>query len=460
MAKSWRFYVLFCALLAVSYNTFYDSYAEDKDIVAAQWFDHLTYGSANTVLGIVYAGSGVVYNRIFRREETSSPGFRLDETGQQIVIKGSGFLLDYQQSSGAIHMGSNEGESDEHEAGHGKHSGLLGPLYLPITALDFLIEGYHEKNLMESWADSQMNLGSTMRNYQPLQLRLEFIDRNGKSMGRFSTNFVLLERASKIPLSDVEKDPKAINYAMTDYRYLKLGASTYFDPNCSTCVVSSRQVVLDASLYDRKFQVQWRAMTDALRVLLDGPQETGSLTVDFEHKRVDSKLFSHKVGAGIRIGSPDKLALDLMGRAGWALGGRWNINSTPKTGEISTGLMLSGELETEARAHLGDVLEIYAKNEYEKGSGGYDRDAVTYGVETPMMFSAQTFSEANPERSMPGLGCNAFNFDCKKDITYENPSRVHGGVEYKTETESVPDGNGGSKNTKVKITMFHVGGRF
>jgi hypothetical protein len=122
--------------------------AEDKDVVVVQWVDHFTYGLPNTVVGLLYGATGTAFNRIFDSDYASKPGVRLDRSGQQIVLEGSGWVRGYEQNSGLFHFSKHSGSEEEHEAGHGKQSGLLGPLHLIANGTDFLIEGYHPDDLI------------------------------------------------------------------------------------------------------------------------------------------------------------------------------------------------------------------------------------------------------------------------------------------------------------------------
>ncbi len=435
-----RFYKLNAlALLASLMFCPAQSRAEDADIIAVGWFDHLTYGAINTAIGIPLGLTGMVINEA-RSGEPSSIHF--DETGQQLVFKNGSLNFPYEYSTGAIHHGI--GEADAHEAAHGKQAGNLGPLFLPAVGLSYLLQGMDE-GVMEEWAEEWKDLGKTMNNKRPLTLRFEMGSRDGKSLTKIGANFVMLERASRLNIQHAGKSfPTTVVYKYGEIGIhaplSSLGEQTGTEDLCHCS--RGTPLIIEGALLKKDFQAQWATMAKAIKILIDSKQETGALKIDFDYKRLDAKLLSHILGIGVRLGYKETMALDLIGRAGGNLKGVWSLGVGSKM-KSDLGVTLTGQVEAEARFHLMDWAEVYGKIEREVGTSGYAREAEVVGATTPLLFSAQTFTGANGQDG--------------------TATRLYGGVEYRKEDESISaptGGNGDPFSSEIKMTIFTLGGRF
>lgn len=425
---------------------------EDADLITIGWVDHVTYGAFNTAVGIPVA---VVAHAM----KGSAPKFRIDKTNQQIVLRegspGSGNF-----SIGAFHFGDG---GDAHEAAHSKQSAILGPFYLPAVVASYLTQG-RSNSMMESWASSWRNLGATMVNSRPLTLRFELGERDGQSAQRLGANFVVMERSSRMTaLSDRaefrearqkcvnggECDADATNaiddHLTTTNRYGDLGVNLSIahpsgDPACSGA--GGAPLKLEGTLFRRDFLGEWATVSSALRLLIDSRQETGKVVVDLDYQRVDATLLSHVLGLGGRVGEKSELALDVTGRAGAAIKGVWLLGD-----EASPGVMATATLGAEARLHVLDKLQVFAKKDREWGTKGYLRDADTIGAETPLLFTAKTFTAESwgidPDKR-------------KKPFQKGAPTRLYGGVAHERARESL----GGGDTSNIKMTVFTLGGRW
>jgi len=427
---------------------------EQADVIAVTWFDNFTYGGWTTATGILEGVFSIGYNKI--KHHNASKGFyvKLDPSGQQLIVFPAG--LRFGHSGGAFNL-SNGGASEYesvHEAGHGKQAAILGPLFLPVLlgsyGINQLVNGdTHDGNPFESWANAWKYLGTSMVNTRPLSVRFEKETQDGKGVTRFGTNFILLERDSKLPLT-----PFNDNYGGTDipdddpngrkddpvsvsYKYGQIGAYVSVDhAGCQAPVVAP--IKIEGALFQKDFLAEWSTISSAIRLLIDAKQETGKVVVDLEYGRVDAKFLSQVVGMGVRIGNKDTVAIDAIGRASGAVKGEWNLGDQPD--HKSAGVFATAGGEGELRLHLFDAAEIYARKDKEWGTGDYSRNADTVGIETPLLFTAKTYTGFHGHSG--------------------GPVPLYGGVFHESENETMPGPNGQSQRTHIKMTIFTLGGRW
>ncbi|MBI3555958.1 MAG: hypothetical protein HY074_06830 [Deltaproteobacteria bacterium] len=418
--------------------------AEDPDIVVVGWFDHFTYGLINTAIGIPVAITGIIANAVTRHQV---PRVTFDSTGQQIRISSSN-LNGFDYSTGAIHHGSC---CDAHEAGHGKESGVLGPAYLPVVGLTYLIQGM-DVGVMEDWADAWQDLGKTMVNNHPYRVEFDVRSRDGSTTNRVGLNFVLLERASKVNVGSHRGDD---NPTEVIYQYGKIGVYLMVPttgaegvlvggsaPSDANTIFPAR---VEATVLEKDFAARWTVVGGVFSVLTDSKEETGAVAWDLTDKRVQAKILSQTVGFGVRVGDENKVALDLMGRANAAVQGLWFTGYGGVAAAAqgpSPGVMVTAGVEAEARLHVLNHLEIFAKKSKEWQLGGkYSRDIEVVGAETPMYFNSKTFT-------------------FKRGTEKGKPVPWFGGVKYVREVEEYPDFANGMAKSEIKSFFFTLGGRW
>ncbi len=418
--------------------------AEDPDIVVVGWFDHFTYGLINSAIGIPVAITGIIANAVSRHEV---PRFSIDSTGQQIKISSSA-LNGYNYSTGAFHHGTC---CDAHEAGHGKQSALFGPAYLPVVGLTYLIQGM-DVGVMEDWADAWQDLGKTMVNNHPYRVEFDVRSRDGNTTSRVGLNFVLLERASKV---NVGSYSGADNPTEVSYQYGKIGVylmvptsgaegAPVGNPGSSdsNTIFPAR---VEATVLEKYFSAKWTVVGGVFSVLADSKEETGNVVWDLTDKRVQAKILSQTVGFGVRIGDENKVALDLMGRASAAVEGLWFTGYGGVAAEAqgpSPGVMVTAGIGAEARLHVLNYLEIFAKKSKEWQLGGkYSRDIEVFGAETPLLFNSKTFTY-------------------KQGQEKGKPVPWFGGVKYVREVEEYSDFGNGTAKSEIKSFFFTLGGRW
>lgn len=399
------------------------------DLLITTWTDHATFSAFNTAVGIPLAAIGLASSAI----NGDTVSVRIDDSGRQLVLGGASLNQNVDYSTGAFHHG--DSNDDGHEAGHSHQSAVLGPAYLPVVGLTYLAYGDTSWNRIESWAEQWAKLDETFRDSHPLRLRLEIRNRDGRPSQVIGTNFVLMERASRVNTStDSEQSLEPVTVA---YRYgtLDLGVRTGGAPGMPCGSPRGLPLIAQAGVFQRDFQLEWSTVSEALRILLDGRSDAGHVTIDLDRKRLDLTALRQQVGAGVRIGTRETLALDAVARANLGLSGTWDLG--PRVGE--QGMRVTGGVQAEARAHAIDRIEIFARRESERGTDGYRREASAFGMETPALFTARALTTGD---------------------TPTHPTRIQAGVQRSSERETRPGPAGTSSISRVHMTLFTVGGRF
>jgi hypothetical protein len=415
-----------------------DSSEQSIDIKVLTWVDHFTYGAFNTAVGIPLAITGVIVNKI----KGENPEFYIDKTGRQLVID-SAALNSGAYSTGAIHHGSG---GDAHEAGHSHQSGVLGPLYLPVVLIDYAIEG-HTGSVVERWADRWADLSTSMVNTHPVNFLVGFYDQQGHIYARLGANASLVERSTRAEVgnrySSNDSDVASSAVTMTN-RYGTIGAGVNLNVSgVKPCPCNGTPLVLDASIFQRDFLAELNAVGTVIGVVLDGHNETGSVSVDLDRKRIDSLILYQQVGVGMRAGQPDTVALDLKARGIASLRGIWGIGDNAGHG---THVVPSVGAGAEARLHFLDLGSVYGRKDLEVGTSGYRKDTDALGFQTPL-FKSSAYTYGWQGRDLTNLD--------------GRPTDLKLGVEYRHETETLPSGAAAAPPTsEIHMTLLTFGGRF
>lgn len=406
---------------------------DNPDLAVVTWVDNLTYGGINTLVGLplILVGSG--YDALVNRK---APELKVDATGYQLRFKSALFSKNRSFVTGLIHHnnksgGHGEEAGDLHERGHALQSAALGLAFYPFIGLSYLAARSTEKNIAEDWANAWYNLEETLVNSHPLQLRFESGEINKKTIVRAGANFAILERASRREFDE----GRSVQIA---YRYGDVGLEGYGTTRELAECTSVAPLKLDASILQKKFLGEWATVSSAVRLLVDSEQETGAISIDLQRGRLDTKFLSQVLGVGLRLGEREKLAFDITGRVSGNVKGLWYFGANPES-PTSPGAMAAGGAGGEARVYIADWAQIYAQKFREWGTGGYRRDLDVIGTETPMLFSAKSFSTVRQNGK---------------------PVPVFGGIKYQRENESFPGANGLRLKTEIKMTVFTLGGRF
>jgi hypothetical protein len=416
--------------------------AEDTDIIIVGWFDHFTYGLVNTAVGIPVALAGMAGNWIVNG---TPPRIGIDSTGQQIVLPTAPWNS-FNYSTGALHHGD---AADAHEAGHGKQSGVMGPAFLPVVGLTYLIQGL-DVGVMEDWADAWQNLGATMVNHQPLRVDVEVRDRDGQTSERLGLNFVVLERASRVDIGGRRSDA-GDNPTEVVYKYGRVGVYILVPPGPEGASAGNHwggpntifPARVEGTVMEKDFFARWNVVGGIFSVLADSQEKTLSAAVDFTDQRVQAKFLSQVLGFGVRVGDVTKVALDVMGRAGADVEGLWFLNAGAGAIAQSPGVMVTAGLGAEARLHVLQYVELYGKimREWQLG-GAYRRDTKSIGAETPMYFTEKTFTGGRTRSDKA------------------NPLPFYGGVKFTQEVETFADPVTGGRQSDIKSILFTFGGRY
>ncbi|MBI3543754.1 MAG: hypothetical protein HY075_10825, partial [Deltaproteobacteria bacterium] len=266
--------------------------AEDPDIVVVGWFDHFTYGLINTAIGVPVALTGLVVNSL----RGDRPRVSIDSTGQQIKLNSN--VNGFNYSTGVFHHGDC---CDAHEAGHGKQSAVLGPAYLPLVGMTYLIQGM-DVGVVEDWANAWQDLGSTMENNNVLRTEVEVRDRDGKSTTRVGLNFTIMERGSRVNVGRADEDN---NPTQVVYQYGKVAVylmvPTGGAPTSPTPIgAGDRDTIfparVEATVLEKDFAAKWTVVGGVFSVLADSNEKTGAVQWDLADHRVQAQILSQTLG--------------------------------------------------------------------------------------------------------------------------------------------------------------------
>lgn len=428
---------------------------EQSDIVAVTWFNNFTYAGWTTATGLLEGAFSVAANKLGDPKKYHGFRMELDPSGQQLIVFPAGLAQGH--SSGAFNL-ANGRESEHqsvHEAGHGKQAAILGPLFIPVLLASYGVNSLrtggdtHDGNPFESWANAWKYLGSSMVNNRSLALRLDKVSQDGKTVTRLGTNFIYMERSSKLPLTpfngnysgtETPKDnpsQKKDDPVSTSYKYGQVGVHVSVgEQECNHSSIAPLKI--EGTLFQQDFLAEWATISSALRLLIDAKQETGRVVVDLDYRRIDAKFLSQSLGIGLRIGNKETVAVDMIGRGNGEIKGLWRIGDHPD--KANAGIVAAAGVGGEIRLHLFDAAEVYARTAKEWGTNEYTRNADSIGVETPMLFTAKTYTGFEGHSG--------------------SPVSITGGVYHETETETAAGPSGPGNTTHVKMTIFTLGGRF
>lgn len=115
---------------------------------------NLTWGLANTIIGAGVVLAAIAVSPFTRYVDL--PSFKLSKSGMQIYVDVTGMSpIPGKMSLGLFELdnASSFDFASHHEAGHAIQSALLGPFYLPVVLITYLISGF-DSGLMEDLADS------------------------------------------------------------------------------------------------------------------------------------------------------------------------------------------------------------------------------------------------------------------------------------------------------------------
>lgn len=143
------------------------------------WLDHFTVGGVNTVIG----GGNVLIALIARA--VTGEGIRMSVSdsnhGQQVLVKGGSLNWGFDYSLGLFNNGAHA-IAAKHEAGHSQQSSTVGPIYLPLVGLDYLIEGNRSGNFVETWANIEARVYDDHSITFPVQVGTGVLDVGGKTV--------------------------------------------------------------------------------------------------------------------------------------------------------------------------------------------------------------------------------------------------------------------------------------
>jgi hypothetical protein len=105
--------------------------------------------------------------------------------------------------------------------------------------------------------------------------------------------------------------------------------------------------------------------------------------------------------------------------------------------------MVTAGLGAEARLHVLQFVELYAKKfrEWQLG-GAYRRDTETVGAESPMYFTEKSFTGGRAR------------------VAGSAPLPFYGGMKFTHEVETFADPITGGRQSDIKSLLFTFGGRF
>jgi hypothetical protein len=131
-----------------------------------------------------------------------------------------------------------------------------------------------------------------------------------------------------------------------------------------------------------------------------------------------------------------------MGRADANLEGLWFLNAGSGAIGQSPGVMVTAGIGAEARLHVLQYAELYAKvfREWQLG-GAYRRNTEAVGAETPLYFAENTFTGKRSHTEGAA------------------PLPFFGGVKFMHEVETFADPIGG-RRSEIKSLIFTFGGRY
>lgn len=96
------------------------------------WLGNLTWGLCNSILGLTASLLFCIPPLLFGK----LPKIGLSPTGEQILVQTPVAFIPF--SLGIFHIGQNDSKA-KHETAHSRQSAALGPLFLPLIAVDYLI---------------------------------------------------------------------------------------------------------------------------------------------------------------------------------------------------------------------------------------------------------------------------------------------------------------------------------
>jgi hypothetical protein len=208
-------------------------------------------------------------------------------------------------------------------------------------------------------------------------------------------------------------------------------------------------------------------------MLIDSKQETGKVSIDFHYNTVDAAFASQMVAGGIRVGDPQRVALDATVGLGLGVKGRWLLHGTAGPVKPDEGLRLTAAGAGEVRLHLRDAWQFYARHEKEYGTDGSRRTVDQIGANKPLFFTAQTFTSLedgvlpnpvpNPENGTPTPESESGtprDPAAPKPKTGDKPVRLYYGAEARREVEKLPLRGGGTTGISINVFELTVGGRF
>jgi hypothetical protein len=350
----------------------------DEDVLIVGWVDHFTFGLPNTAIGLLM----IPYTAIDAAVSGRRMSIEIDASGQQIALNGMSGCCASAFSLGAFNHG---GRHDFHEAGHSRQSAVLGPLYLGVVGLDYLING-HYGSFLERWADDWAHLDQSMREGNPVDLTLEVRTDNGTQTIRFGTSVVLLEQSSRRFIRRRGGRDRGAP-AMTSWRYGRIRAegSVGFGENGG-----DPNFAFGASLFERDFEIVYPIADHILGIRVDSQQRTLDFSYDPALSRADLDIISQDYGVGMRVGDPQVLALDVTGRAGMELQQRWHLSGgilglseTP-----AMGFNVLGRVAAEARIMVMNVVEVFGRVVREWSTDGSRREEEAVGIGTPQIFQS------------------------------------------------------------------------
>jgi hypothetical protein len=317
------------------------------------------------------------------------------------------------------------------------------------VGLTYLIQGL-DVGVMEDWADAWRDLGSTMVNHEPLRVDVEVRDRDGKTSERLGLNFIVLERASRVDIGGYRSN-QGDNPTEVVYKYGRVGVYILVPPGPEGASAGNHwggpntifPARVEGTVMEKDFFARWNVVGGIFSVLADSQEKTLSAAVDFTDQRVQAKFLSQVLGFGVRVGDVTKVALDVMGRAGADVGGLWFLNAGSGAMPQNPGVMVTAGIGAEARLHVLQYAEFYAKmfREWQLG-GAYRRETESVGAETPLYFTEKTFT-----------GGRARTDGAK-------PLPFYGGVKFTHEVETFMDPVSGGHRSEIKSLLFTFGGRY
>ena len=379
------------------------------------WVDHFTFGLPTTLVGGAVFGGQVAKKAI----QGDKIKVRRDKTRRQLVLEDTSGTPN---AIGPFHFGLLDSlkmyspispdDLDLHESGHGIQTGMFGPSFALLVVPSYLYGANknpfdpnvgHEAQPNENWAAAWSRYYyDSLVNASALDLKLGY----GQQQRFLNFKYSLLERSSRLETfgADAHENERHRLYRNSDYpffheddydatseapvfpvevssKYAAIGATLAQNCDSEKTIVS-----LEATLFERRFLTEWKLVLPALRLLSDSEQILGDFEINIDNGAVNTNLISHKAGYGFRAGHRDEIAIDVIGRVGYGIKGKWESEegSPGVIGLVSTGY--------EGKVHARDLVNIYYRVDNEYGTSNYRLRRETAGISTPRVFRYKVFT--------------------------------------------------------------------